>query len=350
MRLRQRLAVRYGAVVAIAILLLGGLSYHEFQTEERLRAALPPDRRAEAAWGDSTEIAVYALIPLILVAGWWVTRRSLQPLSEFAHTVEQLDIESLHDPLVRTGSGDEVDRLAASFNTMAGRLDDAFRQVREFTLHASHELKTPLTVMRGEIETMLLDARSCSPEHLARLESVLAEVGRLTTIVDGLALLTKADAGQLKLERRPVPLAELVREAVADAEILAEPAHVRVSLLACDEITIVGDRHRLRQLMLNLVDNAIKYNIAGGVVDVALRQIGSWAEIEIANTGSGIPESLRARVFDRFVRGDEARRKAIDGCGLGLSIARWVVEAHKGTIELTSNADRTIVRVRLPIG
>ena len=350
MKLRQRLAVRYGAVVTIAILLLGGLSYHEFQTEARLRAALPPDRRAEAAWGDTTEIAVYALIPLILVAGWWVTRRSLQPLSEFAQTVEQMDIDSLHDPLARTGSGDEVDRLAASFNTMAGRLDGAFQQVREFTLHASHELKTPLTVMRGEIETMLLDARSCSPEHLARLESVLAEVGRLTTIVDGLALLTKADAGQLRLERQPVSLAEVIREAVADAEILAEPAQLKVSLLKCDDVSISGDRHRLRQVMLNLVDNAIKYNTPGGVVEITLQKIGSTAEVEIANTGNGIPESLQARVFDRFVRGDDARRKALDGCGLGLSIARWVVEAHRGTIQLTSNPGRTIVRVRLPAG
>ena len=350
MKLRQRLAVRYGAVVTIAILLLGGLTYHEFQTEERLRAALPPDRRREAAWGDTTEIAVYSLIPLILVAGWWVTRRSLQPLSEFAHKVEEMDVESLHTPLARTQSGDEVDRLAASFNTMAGRLDGAFRQVREFTLHASHELKTPLTVMRGEIETMLLDARSCSPEHLARLESVLAEVERLTTIVDGLALLTKADAGQLTLERQPVSLAEVVREAVADAEILAEPAQVQVNLGACDDITVLGDRHRLRQVMLNLVDNAIKYNVPEGSVDINLRKAGTCAEIEIANTGSGIPESQQRRVFERFVRGDDARRKAIDGCGLGLSIARWVVEAHKGTIHLTSNADRKVVRVRLPIG
>jgi signal transduction histidine kinase len=349
MRLRQRLALHYGVVVAIAILLLAGLSYHEFRTEERLRAALPPERKSEAAWGDTTEIVVYSLIPIILVGGWWITRRSLQPLSAFAQTVERIDVESLQEPIPRTGSGDEVDRLAAAFNTMATRLDTAFRQVREFTLHASHELKTPLTVMRGEIETTLLDDRGCPPEHIDRLHSVLDEVDRLTKIVDALTLLTKADTGQLPLERRPVRLAEVVREAYDDAVILAEPIQVQVTLIECADATVIGDRHRLRQLLLNLVDNAVKYNHGGGTLDVTLQRLDSVAEITIANTGDAIPAALQPRVFDRFVRGEEARRKAIDGCGLGLTIAQWIVHAHGGTVQLTSNPEKTIVRVRLPL-
>lgn len=349
MRLRQRLALHYGAVVAIALTLLGGLVYHELATEERLRAVLPPDRQDEAGWGDTTEIVVYSLIPFILVAGWWLTRRSLQPLTTLAQTVEGIDVESLREPIERTGNGDEVDRLAGAFNTMAARLDRSFQQIREFTLHASHELKTPLTVMRVELETAVAQAAGCPPSIRESLLSSCEEVDRLTKIVDALTLLTRADAGLVKLEQRPVALAELVRESFEDAQILAEPLEVSVSLLECAEVTITGDRHRLRQVLLNLVDNAAKYNSSGGTITIALRRTGSFAEIEVVNTGDAIPASLQPHVFDRFVRGEEARRRAIDGSGLGLTLAQWVVHAHGGTIELTSRPARTAVVVRLPL-
>jgi signal transduction histidine kinase len=349
MTLRQRLALHFGAVVAVAVLLLGGLLYHEWATEERLRALLPPERQDEARWGDTTEVVVYSLIPVVVVMGWLLTRRSLQPLTTLAQTVERIDVESLHEPLARTANGDEVDRLAGAFNTMAARLNQSFQQIRDFTLHASHELKTPLTVMRAELESALVQADGCPPPFRESLSSLSEEVDRLTKIVDALTLLTRADVGLVKLEQRPVPLAELVRESFEDAQILAEPLEVKVSLLECAEVTITGDRHRLRQLLLNLVDNAAKYNCSGGSIDISLRRAGSVAEIEIVNTGEGIPVSEQPRVFDRFVRGEEARRKGIDGSGLGLTITQWVVHAHGGTIELTSGPEKTKVLVRLPV-
>ncbi len=349
MRLRQRVALHFGAVAAIALMLLGGLIFHEFATEARLRALLPPGRQGEAGWGNSIEVVFYSLIPFILVAGWWLTRRSLQPLTTLAQTVERIDIESLQEPVERTGNGDEVDRLAAAFNTMAARLSHSFQQVREFTLHASHELKTPLTVMRAELETAVTRAEGCPPHLRESLLSLSEEVDRLTKIVDALTLLTRADAGLVKLEHQPVALAELVRECFEDAQILAEPLRLQVSLAECAEATVTGDRHRLRQLLLNLVDNAAKYNRSGGTLAIGLRRAGSFAEIEIVNTGDGIPAALQPHVFERFVRGDEARRKAAEGSGLGLTIAQWVVHAHGGTIELTSSPARTAVLVRLPL-
>jgi len=349
MTLRQRLALHYGAVVAVALALLGGLVYHEFATEERLRRLLPPERQSEANWGDATETIVYSVIPLVLISGWWLTRRSLRPLTDLAGTVEQIDVDSLKAPLARTGNGDEVDSLAAAFNRMAERLGHSFGQVREFTLHASHELKTPLTVMRAELDTVLPHADGCAPELRECLHSVSDEVDRLTQIVNALTLLTKADAGQVRLERQPVHLAELVRESFADAQILAEPLGLTVTLSEGPDLVVMGDRHRLRQLLLNLVDNAVKYNTPGGSVQLSLRRADAWAEIDVTNTGDGIPEALQPRVFDRFVRGDDARRLAVEGCGLGLSIAQWLVQVHGGNIALTSRPGRTTALVRLPV-
>jgi len=350
MTLQQRLALHYGAVVAVALLLLGGLTYHEFATEKRLRALLPPDKQEEGSWGESAEVFVYAMIPVILVGGWWFTHRSLRPLSDLAKTVEQTGVENLRRPLSRTGNRDEVDRLTAAFNVMTARLDESFQQVREFTLHASHELKTPLTVMRGELETALRHAETYTPQQQECMLSLLDEVDRLTKIVDALTLLSKADTGQVALQRAPVPLKELVQESYEDALILGEPLGLQVTLGECTETTVIGDRHRLRQLLLNLVDNAVKYNQQPGAVTIALRQRDGTAEIEIMNTGAGIPPGLQPRVFDRFVRGDEARAKAIEGSGLGLTIAQWIAQTHGGSIQLCSvPGQSTTATVRLPL-
>jgi signal transduction histidine kinase len=184
----------------------------------------------------------------------------------------------------------------------------------------------------------------------ARLESELDEVQRLTKIVDGLTLLTKADAGQIPLAHESVRLDELVRDACADAHSLARPRDIHVSVTRCEELTVTGDRHRLRQLLLNLTDNAIKYNRPQGTVILSLHRVAERAELTIANTGNGIaPENL-LRVFDPFFRGDPSHNNEVLGCGLGLSIARWIVTAHSGEIQILSQPGGvTTVTVRLPL-
>jgi signal transduction histidine kinase len=348
MTLRQRLALHYGAIVLVALSLVTGLTYHEVATERRLRALLKPIDESEVGRRKVFDVTVFSVVPVVLVAGWWFARRSLLPISRLVKSVERVQADNLRQPLSRSGNGDEVDRLTEAFNAMTARLDESFQQIREFTLHASHELKTPLTVMRGELETAMQDTGSYSQRQRECLHSLLDEVQRLARIVDMLTLLTKADAGQINLVRQPVRLAELVRESFEDALILAEPLNIKVTLEECVDVVVTGDRHRLRQLLLNLVDNAVKYNWPSGTVTMSLRHSDGTAEVEIANTGNGIPAELQPRIFDRFVRGDTTH---IDGCGLGLTIAQWIVRAHGGSLLLSSVPGKTTTAlVRLPLG
>jgi len=271
----------------------------------------------------------------------------MAPVASLTQAAARISEANLHEQLPRTGNGDELDRLTEVFNAMIARLDGSFQRIREFTLHASHELKTPLTVMHGELETALHDEAGADRE---RLLSQLDEVQRLTKIVDGLSLLTKADAGLITLKSETVRLDELVRDSFADAQILAQPHEVKAELGRCDEISISGDRHRLRQLLLNLTDNATKYNQPQGRVNIELARVDKTAELKITNTGPGIPPELQGRVFERFFRGDASHANTVDGCGLGLSIAQWIVTAHGGTIQVASEPGKlTIVTVRLPV-
>ena len=286
---------------------------------------------------------------LALVGGWFLMRRVLKPLTTLAQAMEHVQPNTLDEHIPRNGNRDELDRLTEVFNRMMTRLNDSFTRIHEFTLHASHELKTPLALMHGEIETMLNDP-SATPAQREAFASQLDEIQRLTKIVEGLTLLAKADAGQVVLAQDKVRLDELVQDSFADALILAQPQKINVTLAACDEVTLRGDRHRLRQLLLNLTDNAIKYNQPGGDVSVSLKRDGSSAELKIANSGKGIPAPVLRRVFDRFFRGDESHNSEIEGCGLGLSIAEWIVKAHGGNIQINSEQEKmTTVTVSLPL-
>jgi signal transduction histidine kinase len=348
--LRQRLALRYGLVVAVCLLLLGGVTYHEFVREPAMFRRLGIQEPPAGELGELAEVLLYAGVPLIFILGWWFVRKSLKPIDDLARGVEGFHAGNLQARLPRSRNGDEVDRLAASFNDMAERLEQAFQQIREFTLHASHELKTPLTVMRAELETALAATDALPLPRRERVLSLLDEVQRLAKIVDGLTLLTKAESGLLPLERQPVRLDQLVRECYADALVLAEPHQLTLSLPTCTELVVLGDRHRLRQVLLNLTDNAVKYNCPGGRLVLTLRRQGDRAEFELSNTGAGIPSAIQSRVFDRFVRGAEARSLAVEGCGLGLAIVKWIVESHGGTIELATDAAKlTTATLRLPL-
>jgi heavy metal sensor kinase len=355
MTIRARLSLWYAAVMFVALMVMGVLLYFQLVIEPR-HEARRHEHQGRQEWVDSdiyedvTGIVMWCGVPAALLAiagGWWLMKKSLTPVAGLTLAAEKITAHNLSERLPRTNTGDELDRLTEVFNDMLGRLDDSFNRIREFTLHASHELKTPLTILCGEIETALRD-ESLSPAERDRLASQLDELRRLARIVDGLTLLAKADAGQVALKLEPVRLDELVRDNFADAQILAEPQGIRVELAACEEITVRGDRHRLRQLLLNLADNAVKYNQPQGRVTMSLRRVGDLVEFVITNTGPGIsPESL-PRIFDRFYRGDPAHGTEVDGCGLGLSIAKWIVSAHHGTIQIESVPTKiTTVTVRL---
>ena len=348
MNRKRRLGRRYGVISVVCLALLIGLTHHEFIIEpEVLGQENILEHFGSYTW---SEIIFHLLVPGILIAGWVFMGNTLHDVERFAKRVELVHSGNLNEPLPSTGTGDELDRLATVFNDMTHRLSEAFQHIREFTLNASHELKTPLTVMGSQIETMLRDAPDWTPTQQEWLRAQLDEVQRMARIGDSLTLLTKADAGLIQMEMRPVDLRELVQECVSDVEVLAEPYAIQVEFREYVPAMISGDRDRLRQLLLNLADNAVKYNEVEGAIWLTLRTQASHAEFQIANTGPGFTSSLHGQIFERFVRGSDVLQRGIDGCGLGLSICQWIVQAHGGELSIASTPGGwTTARVLLPL-
>lgn len=346
MTIRARTTLWYAGVFLISTLLVAGLCVHEMLEYRH------GDENAEESWDDVLRAVVWIAIPTIVLSvggGWWLMRRAMAPIAALTSAAEGITEKNLDQPLPRAGNGDELDRLTEVFNAMTARLHNSFTRVRDFTLHASHELKTPLTVLCGESESELQD-ESLTPQQRERCASRLEELRRLSRIVDGLTLLAKADSGLVSLNRAPLSFDALVEDSFADTQVLAQSTGVHVSLDKCEPSQIVGDANRLRQLLLNLADNAVKYNQPGGSICMSLRRSNGAAEFSISNTGPGIAPDALPRVFDRFFRGDSAHSNDIEGCGLGLSLAQWIVSAHNGTIQIASDPDKlTTVTLQLPI-
>ncbi len=375
MTIRARMTLWYAGILLSSVLVIAGYSFMELRHRQReaLREAeliIKRERHPRLDWEDNLDLEeqIYAKgninwkdvvdlslwigLPAALVSivgGWWLMHKAFTPLNLLTDKAERIHEFNLHEKLVCPGSGDELDRLTEIFNNMTARLDGSFQRIRDFTLHASHELKTPLTILHGEMEAALV-GEPLSEAQRERLARQLDEIQRLAKIVDGLSLLTRADAGQIETEREPVRLDELVRDTFADAQILSKAANLQVGMAVCDPAIIQGDRHLLRELLLNLADNAIKYNRPNGSVEFSLRRNGETVELEIANSGEGISPEALPRVFDRFFRGDPAHGAGVDGCGLGLSIAQWIVAAHGGKLSLESvPGQKTIAKLVFPL-
>lgn len=289
-------------------------------------------------------------VPVLLLAsaGWWFTRRSLASIATLTRAAEQIQEDSLHHRIPLRGTGDELDRLATVLNEMMERLEDSFRNVREFTLHASHELKTPLTILRSGFEQALSDP-GLPEAHRDRLIAWLDETDRLNRIVSGLTLLTKADAHMIQLNPESLDLAELVTDAANEASILGQSRGLNVSVRISEPCPVVVDRHRIRQLLLNLTDNAVKYNRDEGFVEYRLERRNGQAIVSVHSSGRGIDPAELPHIFDRFFRSAASRGSTQEGAGLGLSIARWIAEAHGGTLTATSVPDHTTLTLQLPV-
>ncbi|MBL9160921.1 MAG: HAMP domain-containing protein [Verrucomicrobiales bacterium] len=353
MTLRRRILLYYSGTLSLSLVIVGFWSWFEF-TEQRNEAL---QGGAEAALKhnpleETFEIILYGGLPAILlgiVGGGLLMRRALRPIEELTEALERTDVSNLSDPVPRSGNGDELDRMTAVFNRMKERLGLSFTQAREFTLNASHELKTPLTIMHGTLEQTILRSETTDSEREGAA-ALLEEVQRLSAIVGQLSFLARADAGLMPLTRESVALHDLVRDLAEEATILAAGADITVTLTECQHVSVSGDRMRLRQVLLNLADNAVKYNEHGGGIEMALQRQGDEAVFSIRNTGSALAPDLEARVFERFFRGDPAHGGAIEGSGLGLSIAKSIVEAHGGTIAYEVLPDgRTQVTVALAV-
>ena len=284
-------------------------------------------------------IVLLVTVPVALMAalagGWFLARRALRPVEAITLAAQRIAAGDLTQRLTVPPSSDEVGRLAVTFNEMIARLEASFRQVRQFTTDASHELRTPLTVMKGETELALRRPRSAE-DYQRVLESSLEEIDRMTRIVDELLFLSRADLGEVKLESIPVRLDTLVEDIHRQATLLGQEQDVQVTLGTVTPATVRGDELRLRELLLNLVDNAIKYSQPGGKVEISLVTEGTIARLSVLDHGIGIPPEAQRRIFDRFYRTDAARAHAKKGTGLGLSICKWIAEAHHGRIEVQS--------------
>ncbi len=340
MRIRSvasRLAWSFAAVFFGGMLLIAAFAYFELVIEPRYK-----NEKRESVMQGVIEVAVEATISVALLSlgGWWLARRALRPAEVLADAADRIHEGNLHEVIVMSGSGAEFERLASVFNAMTARLDASFQRVRQFTLYASHELKTPLAILRAELERMMDDPRRRTADQ-ASVSRQLDEIDRLTHIVDGLTFLTKADANLIPLSSETVALRPLVISSVEDTSALAAEHHVEVTLGRCDEAMIQADRHRLRQLLVILCDNAVKYNRPGGTIHISLTCEDSGAILRISNTGAGIPAEEQGRVFERFYRGSGVGSRRIEGTGLGLSIAQWIVHESKGTLRFSSAPDQT---------
>jgi heavy metal sensor kinase len=289
-------------------------------------------------------------VALLLSGGlaYGLARKALAPLEVLRRSTDAVTADRLDRRLPVPNPHDELGRLTRTINGMIARLERSFAEVRRFTADASHELRTPLTVLRTEIEAALSKPRS-PEEHCQLLGNVLEEVGRMSRLTDQLLTLSRRDAGVEQFAPVPVALHSLVAGVVDTLRPLAEARGVRLRYDEEGAIHVLGDEGRLRQVVINLLDNALKYTPEGGTVTVRVGPRGSGGTVVVADTGIGIPPEHLPHVFDRFYRVDKARSRAEGGTGLGLSIARSIVTAHGGSIDLTSTpAQGTVCTVLLP--
>jgi two-component system OmpR family sensor kinase len=285
-------------------------------------------------------------LPVVLLASLLLgygLAQSVKPMETMVLELEAIsDGRSLHRRLPVPRTEDEVGRLALAVNRMFARLEQSFVALHRFIADASHELKTPLMVLRAGVERALTNPRN-PPENLEALDNALSEIHRMTEMVENLLTLARADEGRAPLSVAPCDLRDLLSEATETAGMLAEGAEIEVTTRMPDQpVTLNVDRDRIRQLLLNLVTNAVKYTPSGGSIGLELEDRGPDVTLQVKDTGIGIAAGDLPSIFDRFWRGDPSRSRvgAQPGTGLGLAITKWIAEAHGGTITVHSRPGR----------
>ena len=281
--------------------------------------------------------AAYAVTLVVAVLGGaFLAGRALAPIDKITSLARRISAEHLDQRLNLPLPDDEVGRLARTFDDMIARLDDAFRRQRQFTADASHELRTPLTIIKGQIDVSLQQERE--PEAYQQvLQAVNEEVDRLIRLAGSLLTLTRADAGEIHWTLENVDIHQVVAGPIEQVSPAAMDKGVGLHLDHGSPITIQADEDMLLQLMLNLLDNAIRYTPSGGQVDVGWKMNGGQVELWVRDTGIGISHEHLPYLFDRFYRVDKARSRVEGGVGLGLAISRWIAEAHGGSIRVESS-------------
>jgi two-component system, OmpR family, heavy metal sensor histidine kinase CusS len=298
------------------------------------------------------EVLLWAAPLVMLMAslgGYWISRRALAPVDAITHAAQTIGIENLSQRLELPAAGDELRRLSETWNGMLERLEAAVKRLTQFTADASHELRTPIALIRATAELTLRRERSAETYREA-LKHIIDETDRTTRLIEDLLLLARADAGLPAWPLDRVELTPLVRDICEQGQILAQERQLEISTEApAQPVFVDANDTALRRLLLLLVDNAVKYTPAGGHITVSVALDSSGPTVTVRDTGIGIPDAALPHVFERFYRVDESRNREAGGAGLGLSIAQWIAQRHRASLEAESVIGRgSAFRVRFP--
>lgn len=287
---------------------------------------------------------------MVSIGGYWLVMRSLRPVERLSATAEEITFGDLDKRLPVVLTGDEIEHLSVRLNQMLDRLSRAYRQATRFSADASHELRTPLAIIRAELESLIRDTSDLPPSVMKRVQSTLEEVERISFITECLFKLSRLDAGEAKFRSDRINLTELVRTTVEQMQLLTVDKDIRLNIRADANVSVQGDAARLKQLLVALLDNAVKYTPAGGAILLTVKAEDNRAHLRVRDSGIGISADDLPHVFERFFRADKARSRGIDGAGLGLPIVRSICEAHGGTVEVTSVEGKgTTCDIHLPL-
>jgi heavy metal sensor kinase len=284
------------------------------------------------------EIGIPIAVAAAAAGGWWLAGLALRPVSRMTEEAAAIGPDRLEERIEVPRTSDEIQRLATTLNSMLDRVQAGVDEKRRFVSDASHELRTPLAIMRSELDVSLRDP-ALLPREREALSSAAEEIDRMSTMVENLLALARMDEGAVRLDRRPTDLLEVASSVVDSMRALSDSAHIRLELSG-ERVDAPVDREGVAQVLTNLVSNAIRYSGADGRVVVGTWRNGHEAGVSVEDTGPGIPSDMRRRIFERFVRVDASRGSDRGGAGLGLAIAREILEAHGGRIWIESGDDR----------
>jgi heavy metal sensor kinase len=297
-------------------------------------------------------LLMFAPLVLLIAAGggYWLSQRALAPVDAIVQTAHAISGTNLHSRLAKLNTGDELQRLSDTLNEMLERIEQAFQRVSQFTADASHELRTPIALVRTEAELALRRSRG-EAEYIDSLRHILLEAERTTVLIEELLSLARADSGRETLNMQPVDLGETLRGLVADWQQVATIRNLQFrDKIAASNAFVLGDETALRRVVNIILDNAFKYTRPPGTVELSLTQQENQAVVMVRDSGVGIAGEEQGKIFERFYRVDKARSRDLGGAGLGLSIAQWIVQQHRGSIEVESTPGQgSVFSVKLPL-
>ena len=293
-------------------------------------------------------ISIPTSISVAIIVGYFMAKKSLKPVDQIRKTAVKISSSNLDERIDIKGRKDELGRLAETFNAMIARLKDSFQRINQFSIDVSHELKTPLTILKGETEVALRKDRD-NGEYITLLHSNLEEIDRMARIIDDLLLLSKADMQDMKLNIENISLRDLVADVCMNMKIFANNKEISLIVDELADVRLIGDELKLRRMLWNIMENGIKYTPKGGVVNISSYTNDGYVCINVKDNGMGISGDDIKYIFDRFYRADRSRKRE-SGSGLGLSISKWIAEAHKGAIEVASQPSKgSQFLIKLPI-